>query len=64
MTRRELKAIRYRLGFSQAELARHLGVTREAVTQWESGVRPIVPLTALAVEHVFQVQSRKKKRAA
>lgn len=33
----KLKQVRGAGGFTQAELARHLGVSRQAVYQWETG---------------------------
>jgi DNA-binding transcriptional regulator YiaG len=46
MTRTELKTIRAKLGLTQARLAERLGVTRNAVNQWEMGVRRIQEPTA------------------
>jgi len=37
------------MGLSQAELARALGVSRAAVSRWESGKRRIDSVLALAV---------------
>lgn len=51
MTPATLSATLQRLGWSQAEAARHLGVTRGAVTRWMTGQRavpgPVVKLLAL-----------------
>jgi DNA-binding transcriptional regulator YiaG len=38
MTPDEVKAIRRRLGLTQAELAAQVGVTRVTVARWESGL--------------------------
>ena len=45
MTEIELRAILADLGLSQAELARHLGVTRRAVAYWLAGQRRILSPT-------------------
>ena len=42
----DVRIIRKRLGVTQAELAALLGVTRETVTRWETGVRRVSPLAA------------------
>lgn len=38
MTRLEVRQTRKRLGLTQAELARELGVTASSVARWEQGV--------------------------
>ena len=43
-TKDELKAIRTRLGMTQRELARRVGVVPKTVARWESGVHPIDPV--------------------
>jgi len=45
MTPTELKTLRARLGLSQRELARELGVATMTVARWEQGVHPISPRT-------------------
>lgn len=35
-----LREWREAIGFSQEQLARHIGVTRAAVSAWEKGTRP------------------------
>ena len=41
MTGSELRAWRLRVGFSQQEVADHLGVTQITVSRWERGVSPV-----------------------
>lgn len=41
MTPAQLKAIREKLGLSQAALADTLGVQRNTVVRWEMGMHPI-----------------------
>lgn len=41
MTPRELKVLRARLGLRQVDLAVQIGVHRNAVGDWERGVRPV-----------------------
>jgi len=43
VTRREVKLLRQVLGLNVAELAGELHVSREVVSQWENGKRPISP---------------------
>jgi transcriptional regulator with XRE-family HTH domain len=58
MTGEELKALRNALGLTQQELADELGVARNAVTQWEMGVRPILKITQLALATVARRTDR------
>ena len=41
MKGQEIRAIRKKLGISQAELGKHLGVTQAAVSDWERGINPL-----------------------
>ena len=41
MAPEELKRRRYKLGFSKTRLAAEMGITQQAVSQWESGLQPI-----------------------
>jgi len=48
MTADEIRTLRKRLDLTQAELAQRIGLTREAVTQWETGrARPNGPARML-----------------
>lgn len=51
----DVKAIRESLGWTQEELASHLGVTRTLVTHWESGLRtPTGPAAILLNDLQFR----------
>ena len=41
MTGPELRQWRQRMGFSQQEVARALGITQVTVSRWERGVTPV-----------------------
>lgn len=49
MTPADLTSEREKLGVSQAELSRALGLSRGAVSLWESGKRAIPPYLGLAI---------------
>ena len=44
----KIKTLREKLGLTQAEMARQLGITRSSVNGWEMGLA--VPSTALIIE--------------
>jgi transcriptional regulator with XRE-family HTH domain len=48
------------MGLSQAELARELGVSRAAVSRWESGKRAIDNVLALAMEYLAGKHKRRR----
>ena len=50
MTRDELKKWRDGNGFTQAKLAKALGVASMTVTRWEMGIRSIPPFLHLALK--------------
>jgi transcriptional regulator with XRE-family HTH domain len=52
MTADELRALRESWGWSQTQLAEALGVSQGAVSRMESGDRPILQRTALALETI------------
>ena len=56
----ELKALRARLGLTQAELADKLGVERNTVNRWEMGLLPIQKITELAVSYL-ELDLKKRK---
>jgi transcriptional regulator with XRE-family HTH domain len=47
---------------TQAELARELGVSRAAVSRWESGKREIDSILALALDCLAERRAGKKRR--
>ena len=61
MTADEIRALRKRLDLTQAELAGRIGLTREAVTQWETGrARPNGPARILLRQLEAVADSRRK----
>ncbi len=46
----ELRAAREKLGLTQAELAKALGVQRVTVARWETGLRKIPAMMVLALK--------------
>lgn len=54
MDRKELKRLLESAQMSQAELAREVGVTPEAVCQWLSGRRKMLPVCAKVIREVIR----------
>lgn len=48
MVSERIKALREQKGFTQAQLAKHLGITRSSVNAWELGIS--IPSTQYVVE--------------
>jgi DNA-binding transcriptional regulator YiaG len=44
MNQKQISALRKKLGLTQSELARKLGVNRAAVCQWEHGTQKPLPM--------------------
>lgn len=59
----ELKFARKALGVTQAELARHLGVTMETVCRWETGKEEFKRQTQLAVLRLLEQVERHGENA-
>lgn len=62
MQRRDFQRFRLRMKLTQAELARELGVSRAAVSRWESGKRRIDSVLALALQCLAERRAGKKAR--
>jgi DNA-binding transcriptional regulator YiaG len=54
MTPTELKAIRAKLGLSQAALAELLGVKRNTVVRWEMGKHPMPELAVRLLAFIWE----------
>jgi transcriptional regulator with XRE-family HTH domain len=52
VTAKQVRAERLRLGFSQAELARELGVHPQTVSNWECDVQRAPGLLPLALKYL------------
>jgi len=62
MDTKEFARIREKkLRVTQAELARQLGVSRAAVSRWESGKRKIDPVLALAMNCLVERESKGRR---
>jgi DNA-binding transcriptional regulator YiaG len=61
MAPQAVKAIRKRLGLSQAAFAAKIGVTRDAVARWEAGNRRMSEPISRLIERLA-VEWRAKKR--
>lgn len=58
MTPRQIKALRKKLGLTQAELARQLGVNRAAVNQWEHGKQNPLPMAVKFLRLLEELHER------
>src|SRR5262249_21202338 len=59
---REFKRMRQSIGYSQAKLAKEMGVTVRSITRWETGQFPIPKMAELALRFVVQQASNRKGR--
>lgn len=57
MTADKIKALREEKGWSQAELARRLGITRNGVNSWEQGLSMPSPACLVDLADVFSVST-------
>ena len=66
MTGAALRTIRTRLGLTQEELGKRLGVRKNTVWRWETGMRhipePVARLMPYLAKEVRTEQKKKKKR--
>jgi len=58
MTAEALKIIRERIGLTQVELSKKIGVVVSTVSKWEQGVHPIPPMAAKLIKTVCALNSR------
>jgi transcriptional regulator with XRE-family HTH domain len=59
MTPREAKRLRKKLGLTQVELARKLGLHPMTISKWERGAEPIMKQTALVLRLLAEAEGRK-----
>ena len=64
MDRQQLKARRERMGLSQAELARRLGMTARGYLNLETGRRGLRPIYELAIDRLEQLRAEELRAAA
>ena len=57
MTAEKIKQLREARGWTQAELARRLGVTRNGVNSWEQGLSMPSPACLVELAKVFSVSA-------
>lgn len=57
MTADKIKALREERGWSQAELARRLGITRNGVNSWEQGLSMPSPASLVDLANLFFVST-------
>ncbi len=58
MTKEEFREQRRKLGMTQEQLARHIGVTLGAVQKWELGHRPISGPVALLMRLLVEQKGK------
>ena len=58
----EVKRIRKRLGLTQAELAKELGVTRVSVARWEIGMYAVPEMAARLLERLVRERRPMKRK--
>jgi DNA-binding transcriptional regulator YiaG len=63
MNTKDFTRVREQLGLSQAGLARELGVSRAAVSRWESGERKIDNVLAIALDCLLERKRNRGKHA-
>jgi transcriptional regulator with XRE-family HTH domain len=62
MNQAQFTKLRKQMRLTQAELARELGVSRAAVSRWESGKRKIDSILALALGCLAERLATRKRR--
>ena len=56
----DVKAIRLKLGFTQEDLARTLGLALSTVSKWEQGVTSPSPPARVILEKLLRKEGKKK----
>jgi transcriptional regulator with XRE-family HTH domain len=54
--------MRQSIGYSQAKLAKEMGVTTRSITRWEAGEFPVPRLAELGLRFLVQKTNSKKGR--
>lgn len=62
MTSRKLKTRRARLGLTQGELAKAMGVRLNTVARWETDQRRIPPMAAILLTYIERDARQKGRR--
>jgi transcriptional regulator with XRE-family HTH domain len=62
MTKGQFKELREAIDYSQAKLAKEMGVTIRTITRWETGEFPIPRIAELALRSVVQEALGKIKK--
>lgn len=57
MTAEELKAARATLGFTQAELATHTGLSVDTIRAYEQGARPVSNIAATFINAIVKQEA-------
>lgn len=57
MIAEKIKALREARGWTQAELARHMGITRNGVNSWEQGLSIPSPASIVELAKTFSVST-------
>ena len=57
----DVKALRHRLGLTQEDVARHLGLALSTVSKWEQGVTTPSRLALEKIEMIFGKGTKKKR---
>ena len=60
MTIRKFKELRQDMGYSQAKLAKEMGLTISTVSRWEHGDFPIPKVAELALKTIVREASEKR----
>jgi len=61
MDKSQFRRLRKQMRLTQADLARGLGVSRAAVSRWESGKRPIDSILALAMDCLAERKGKRRR---